>query len=392
VGNAASDPLIPITQYKSKIEGLSMLKLRISVLIVCGVTTSLLAQDQLTANSNPTVSFAYVGSFTAPGRITAFAVQKNGSAQNVSGSPFTGPSQQIVVSSGFVFGTDGTNIAVFTRAPNGALHLTSTINGVAHNDTPQGSGVGSLTLDRTASSLYAGEINFQGADNDAYAEFANLHNGKLEFRANTQINVDFHSRLQFSQNDQFAYGDGCFFISFDLFAFHRTGNGALLSFDPGNTFPPNPNGDFLCPDGMAASAKGFLALSYGPAQSGSKQNILTYRITATGSLEEISKSVIATNLVGANLQFDPTGSFLAAGGQSGIEAFKLNSDGTLSRVGHVVEPSVTFEDIHWDNAGHLYAISNAALYIFTLQSSGLALTGSPHPVSHAGWLAVLPVP
>lgn len=364
----------------------------ISLALISVFTTSLLAQtNEATTSSNPTVAYAYVGATSTPGKISAFAVLANGSVQSVSGSPFTGPSQQIVVSSGFVFGTDTTNIAVFAREANGALHEASVTNGVTHNDTPQGSAVGPLTLDRTANSLYAEEINFQGADNDAYAEFANLHNGHIEFRANSGISAFFTSPLQFSENDQFAYGEGCFFASFDVFAFHRTSTGELVTFDPGNTSPPNPNGDLFCPGGMAASAKGFLALMYGVAQAGAKQNIITYRITSTGGLEENTNSVIATNFLGANLNFDPTGNFLAAGGTNGIELFKLNSNGTLTRVGSVVEPNVTFQDIHWDSAGHLYAISKTALYVFTLHSSGLVLTGSPHPVSNASSLAVLPV-
>jgi 6-phosphogluconolactonase (cycloisomerase 2 family) len=371
-----------------------MRTLRISSVILLALTTSLLAQtNEATTNSNPVVAYIYVGNDAKPGEISAFSAQKNGSLATVSGSPFaTAASQAIVVSSGFLFGTDGTNIVVFKRSTDGALHEASSISGVAHNPTPEGSAVGVLTLDRTAGSLYASEINFQGTDNGGYEEFANLHDGKITFLADSVISSDFGSTLQFSVNDEFTYGSGCFFASWDVFGFHRTSTGELAMFDPGNTVPPNPTNNFLCPGGQATSAKGFMAIMYGPAEAGSKQNIITYHITSTGGLEEIPASVIATNFIGASLQFDPTGTFLAAAGQNGVEIFKLNSEGLLTPLGSMMEPSVAFVGAHWDNAGHLYAISNAALYVFTMGSAGLTQTGSPHPVAHAFWLAVLPQP
>lgn len=370
-----------------------MRTLRLSSVILLALTSGILAQtNEAATTSNPAVAYIYVGSSAKPGHISAFSAQKNGSLEGVSGSPFAGPSQAIVVSSGFLFGTDGTNIAAFDRSSNGALHQVSSVNGVSHNDTANDSAVGLLTLDRSAGSLYASEINFQGTDNDAYAEFANLHNGTIVFRANSDINVNFGGLLQFSESDEFAYGAGCYFADWDVYAFHRTSTGGLAMFDPGNTFPPNPTGDFLCPDSEATSARGFLAIMYGPASAGSKQSIITYRITSTGGLEEVSASVIATNFIGANLQFDPSGNFLAAAGQNGIEIFKMNSEGLLTPLGHAVEPGVTFLGAHWDSAGHLYAISNAALYVFTLGSTGLTPVGSPHPISNAAWLAVLPQP
>ncbi len=344
-------------------------------------------------NPNPTVAFAYVGSTTSPGKISAFSIQQNGFVHTVSGSPFSGPSQQLALSSGFLWGTDGTHIATFTRRSNGSLFESSVINGTAHNDTPQGSGVGAMTLDRSGSSLYASETNFQGADNDAYAEFGiPPATGRLEFRVNSPINVDYNSLLSFSENNEFAYGHGCFFANWDLFAFHRQSGGTLTAFDPGNTFPPNPSGDLLCPSGMGASARGFLAVTYSVANAGSKHNVITYRITSTGGLQEITNSVVPTNFTGISAAwFDPTGNFLAIAGQNGIETFRLNSNGTLTRFGNVVEPGVNFRDLRWDKAGHVYAISNTALYVFTLHSTGLALTGAPHAIANAGWLAVLPL-
>lgn len=368
---------------------------RIALVVLIAFTTALWAQtDAATINPNATVAFVYVGQNTTPTVISAFSVLGSGLVLPLPDNQTTVPIQNIVVSSGFLWATGGNLIATFTRKADGNLFETSTINAIAHNDTPQESAVGQLTLDRSGSSLYAGEINFQGTDNDAYAVFAvkSIHNeGILEWVSNSPISADFNSLLHFSANDQFAYGHGCFFADWDIFAFHRLSNGALKFFDPGNTFPPNPNNDLLCPSAMGASARNILAVGYGPAQDGSRKNIITYRITSTGGLEEIKNSALRTNLTRIGLRFDPSGNFLTAWGDKGISTFRLNSNGTLTQLGPVVEPTVAFTDAHWDAAGHLYAISNSALYVFTLHSGGLTLTGAPQPLPNAVSLAVLPV-
>lgn len=364
----------------------------LALILVC--TTSLWAQtNEPAVNRNATVAFVYVGQNTTPTRISVFSVLGNGLVEPIPGNQTAVPVQDIVVSSGFLWATNGTIIATLTRKADGNLFETATISGIAHNDTPQESEVGGLTLDRSGSSLYAGEINFQGTDNAAYAVFGVKsvnHEGIVDFVANGPISSDFNSLLSFSANNQFAYGHGCFFADWDIFAFHRLSTGALQLFDPGNTFPPNPNNDLLCPSAMGASAKNILAIGYGPAEDGSKQSLLTYRITSTGGLEEIADSILQTNFTGMGLRFDPSGDFMAAWGNKGVAAFRLNANGTLSQLGPVVEPGIIFIDAHWDGFGHLYAISNSALYVFTLHNGGLTLTGTPTALPQAVSLAVLP--
>ena len=357
------------------------------------LTINLLAQsDEAAVTTNPTVAYVYVGTdfHTNPGKIFEFSARKDGSLATINGSPVTGPAQQLVISSGFVRGSDLVNITTYTRESNGALHATATINGLAGGN-PMNSGVGAITLDRSASTLYVGEINFGGPDNAAYAEFATSHGEALKLITTTPLHVDFDGPLFFSPDNQFAYGRGCFFVDWDIFAFHRLADGTLKAFDPGNTIPPNPSNDLLCPSNLATSAKGFLAVAYGVASAGAKQKIAIEKISSTGGLEVITGSVVSTNFTGMTMHFDPTGNFLAVAGNAGIEAFRLNANGTLTKIGSVVEPGASFADVYWDDAGHAFAISNSALYVFTLHSTGLTLTGTPRPVAHAGNLAVISV-
>ncbi len=187
--------------------------------------------------STAPVAYVYVGNGPVGNatseKITAFSVLSNGTAKRVAGTPVTGPSLGLQVSSGHVYATDGTNVATYLRTPTtGAFHVSSVINGVAHNDTPNGSGVGTLTLDRTAQSLYLGEIDFQGADNNAYAEYAAVSGGKLKFLMNSNINVNYGGSLVFSHNNLHAYESGCFFLGFQINGFIRASNGTLINFNP----------------------------------------------------------------------------------------------------------------------------------------------------------------
>jgi hypothetical protein len=341
------------------------------------------------------VAYAYVGGGTygnsTAEKITAFRVRANGSTVAVPGSPVTGPAFSLAVSSGFLFGTDGTHIATYTRnTSNGAIRITSLINGVAHNDTPQGSGVGAMTLDRTGRNLYAGEINFQGADNDAYAIFRVGAGGRLGFVANTGINVNYGGPLSFSQNNRYAYGTGCYFLGWDLFGLARASNGTLTSFDPKGAFPPNPGNNFLCPFANAASAQGYLALNY-VAEDATPQtsHLVTYHINANGTLSIVNGSSFTTSAF-SRVWFDPTGTYLAAAGP-GVSLFKL-INGKLFAWAPRVAPNVSFSDVKWDSRGHVYALSANGLYIWTLSGHKLIpAPGSPHAVAPKSiTLAVLP--
>ncbi len=344
--------------------------------------------------SPSTVAYVYVGGTNSnnPNLITGFNVTPDGVAHALPGSPYTGPAGFVVTNGAYVFATDGTNIQSYTRNPDGTLVRGPSISGVAHNDSPVGSGVGALTLDRTGQDLYAGEINFQGADNDAVASFAVGSGGNLNFIANSAISVNSGGQLTFSQDNRYAYGQGCYFINWDLFAMARQSNGSL-QFVPSNAAIPstgNPN-DMVCPQASSASAKNYLALEAGIVGNGATTPFLvTYTINSDGTLTLIPNSNVQTT-IGGQLAFDPSGNFLAVAGQGGIQVFQLGSNGVLVPIGTPQQPSITFNAVKWDTTGHLYAVADSGLYIFSSNAGMLtASAGSPYPVSLQGSLTVLP--
>jgi hypothetical protein len=364
---------------------LSLLLASASGLLVLLAFKSVLSAQ---TTSNPVVAYAYVGENTTPGKISAFAVHLNGTISRVSGSPFRGPAHNLVGTSGYVFGTDGLNIATYRRLAGGGLLMSSSVNGVAHNDTPNGSAVGSMTLDRTGSSLYASEINFQGADNDAYAEFSVASGGILVFGSNTSIDVNDLSSLQFSQDDKFAFGQGCYFATWAIPAFDRDASGQLTPFDPGNTFPPDSATATPCPDAVAASSKGYLAIAWGNVGPLARHSIEVLRITPSGALQHVSN--LRTNFTGiVGIRFDPTGKYLAVAGTTGIETFRLNTNGTLTLLSTPILRSTRLFGVQWDSVGHVYAISSGALYVFRTHNGVLALVGQPVAVTKPQSLAVL---
>ena len=345
-------------------------------------------------------AFAYVGSQpltpNSTGQITGFVVASGGSAAPIPNSPLTGANSSLVSSSKYLVGTDGTNLVSYSISSNGTLSPASTINGVAHNDTPNGSTVGALSLDRSGSSVYAGEVNFQGTDNDAFAMFNIGSNGTLNFLANTAVNVNYHGFLSFTSDNHFSYGQGCYFLGWDVYAFARNKDGTLSPVATNSNSPPTNDNIFRCPFASSASSTGYLALLMSTEGAGvSTSSIALYKINADGSLTFVPGSIVDAAHA-SNIEFDPTGTYLAAVTSAGltpagVQIYQLSS-AKLSPIGTVQNPETSFEIVKWDNSGHLYALSNEsnALFIYSVNQGVLApAPASPHMVSSPGSLAIV---
>ena len=333
------------------------------------------------------------GSSTVSGPITGFNVAADGSTTPAQGSPFTGANGSLATNGTFLLATDGTNIVSFAIGSNGSLTPVSTIDGTAHNDTPTGSGIGALSLDRSGSTLYAGEINFQGADNNAFAFFNLSPSGTLSFLANSVINVNFAGRLTFKQDNKRAYGQGCFFLGWDLFGLTRNPDGTLTPFDDKAPSPPIQNGQFFCPGPSTASpASNFLAGVIVPeGQTGVNDSLSVYIINSDGTLTLVPSSVMTTPFMFiTDIEFDPSGNFVAAATSAGVQIYRLTS-GTLTAVGSPQNANTSFDLVQWDSFGHLYAISSSGqrFFIYTSTQGILsAAPGSPYSVPTPAGLAV----
>jgi WD40 repeat protein len=88
----------------------------------------------------------------------------------------------------------------------------------------------------------------------------------------------------------------------------------------------------------------------------------------------------------------PSGKYLAVGGTSGLQIFHFNGANPITRFTGLLTKN-QIDQVFWDNANHLYAISRNAgkLYVYTVTSSGaVQAPGSPHAISNIVNLIVLP--
>jgi hypothetical protein len=337
--------------------------------------------------SSPTVAYVYLGGRTSnPHFINAFSLSANGTAHLVPGSPFTAaaltdgsPQTFIAASSNFVYASDTENIATFRRSSNGALTFVSSVDAAPNAD------IDTLTLDRTASTVYA------GGDREYYGIFAKGGQGQLSFVTKLS-GLQSDGELQFDHNNKFAYTTYHSFAnlpslsgnqSCSFEAFSRASDGSLNPFDPQLARPAGVAESDFCTSSAASSALGYLAVAYrtfDPARSVGTgvHRIAVYKILSSGELKLVSNIVTSFDgLVPVSMQFDPSGTFLAVAGFKGIQIYKLSSAGTLAKSGSPLYKNTFFYEVHWDHSNHVVTISFAAVYFFGLKNGKLAQTNAP---------------
>ena len=360
------------------------IRILITFLLIC-VSTSF-AQT----TSSQTLAFVYLGGRTnTPHTINAFSLQANGSAHLVTGSPFSaaalnGFSVQtlLAVSTNFVYASDTQNIATFRRSSNGALTFASSVL-----VTPNVATIDTLTLDRTASNLYAGAGRF---GDGKYFVFDKGTQGQLT-PASELSRVQSDGELQFNHSNKFAYTTYHPFINLpeitgqrcSFEAYSRATDGTLNPFDPALSPPSGvPQSDF-CPASVASSALGYVAVAYRTLDVNQGigtgvHSIAVYWILTSGELQLASNFVTTLDAaLPITLQFDPSGTFLAAAGAQGIQLYKLSSTGKLTKSGSPLYTHTHFREVRWDHSGHVITISFATVYFFGLKNGQLVQTNPP---------------
>lgn len=345
--------------------------------------------------TSPTVAFVYLGGRdNAPHTITAFSLQANGSAHPVHGSPFSAaalsgssPQTLLAATANFVLASDTENIATFRRSSSGALTFVSSVNAA-----PDVATLDALTLDRTATNLYAGGGRF---GDGKYSVFNKGTRGQLSL-ASELSGRQSDSELQFEHNNKFAYTTDQAFLNLSEItgqhcsfeAYSRTSDGSLNPFDPGLTRPSGVAESDFCPASVASSARGYLALAYRTVQNSQGSgvhSIAVYKILASGDLQLVSNLVTTLDAVlPITLKFDPSGSFLAAVGTQGIQLYHLSATGRLTKSGSPLYTHTHFRDVRWDHSNHVVTISFNAVYFFGLKSGKLVQTNPPIYISFAG--------
>jgi 6-phosphogluconolactonase (cycloisomerase 2 family) len=359
------------------------IRILVTLLLIC-VSTSF-AQT----TSSPTVSYVYLGRRdNSPHTIHAFSLQANGLAHVVPGSPFSATALNafdgqtlLAVSTNFVYASDTQNIATFRRSANGALTFASSVIADESN-------IDTLTLDRTASNLYAGSGGPR-LGGGKYSVFDKGTQGQLT-AASQLSGVQSDGELQFNTSDKFAYTTDHAFLNLpeitgqhcSFEAYSRAADGTLSAFDPQLSPPVGVAQSDFCPASVASSALGYVAIAYRTLldffHGTGVHTIAVYRILTSGELQFVSKLVTTTDaFVPVTLKFDPSGTFLAAAGRQGIQLYKLSSAGQLTKSGSPLYTHTQFRDVRWDHSNHVVTISFAAVYFFGLKNGQLVQTSQP---------------
>ena len=359
------------------------------------------------AVSTAPVAFVYVSSTPSGANnvVNAFTAAANGKLTAVPGSPFHDNVTSMVVNGQYLFGSNqaGIFVAAFAIQPNGSLKWT------VSTDVDRASGCPApapLILDHTGVNVYRAASAGSLCDHTVYQSFSiQKPTGRLTFLGNGTSTFLFNTPLSFIGNNAFAYGSDC--VNFqgnftDTFTIlHRQSNGLLLNVNASAPTPAtmNPN-DFYCRSITAADPTNHLAVSMqaiDPSTSspvGSPQ-LATYTADGSGNLTTTSTF---SNMPSTAVQYvlgtamSPSGKLLAVSGTGGLQIFHFNGASPITPdTGLLTSNQV--DQMFWDNANHLYAISSTAnkLYVFTVTStSATQATGSPYTISHPKNIIVQP--
>jgi hypothetical protein len=381
-------------------------KVRIFLFALLGACAStVLASAQ--AASSPTeisdsnqasspVAYVYVSTVTGnlTNQINGYAAAPNGALTPIAGSPFPFDVNYMAVTSKWLFGVANLDedLYSFSIGSNGALTLKDTLTVVTNGD-----GLISDYLDHTGSTLYA---DLYSTNNDYMSYSVDQSTGQLTQVGDLAGGPANFTPVSFIGSDEFAYSSSCYHFGPVIVGVQRNTDGTLSylsNFNP--PYPAEKSGGFYCPLLGAADTTNHVAIAMEPLTSNwdadGPWQLASYTADASGNLTTTSTFAnMPQVLVGSVSDYwmSPNGRLLAVGGTSGLQIFHFNGANPITRFTKLLTTSPVTQ-VLWDNANHLYAISNSAgkLWVFTVTSTGVSQApGSPYSVTSPGNFIVLP--
>jgi hypothetical protein len=384
-------------------------KLNYFLAIVCAAcTTGFLAPAIPTAAQTTPSAFVYIASnySGSNNRVVGFRVAPNGQMTRISGTPWSFNLNWMAVNGKFLFGSDNAssndyrNIYRFQIESTGALKSLGATDIQTHgssNDTCNQGGF--MTLDHTGHSLYQFVFDYECNTLEAYQAWAvNTTTGALSYLGSTTGDEYLLAPMTIAADNVWAYDLDCNFAISDMTAYKRLSNGALQNVNEKYNFPtPPPTNSYWteCFAYPTADTTNHFALDvYYPDSR--NDHIATYAInTTTGDIATSStyNNTPATKVTHVRwMSMAPSGKVLAVAGDSGLQLFNFNPSGQVTaRTGLLTTAPIDM--VRWDNANHIYAISNAdsRVFVFNFTSSGVKeAPGSPYSVAHPVTVTVQP--
>jgi len=347
--------------------------------------------------------FVYVSSSPSSGQyqINAFSAGANGELNPVTGSPFPDRAQYLTTGSQYLFGSDGVYVDSFSLSPEGVPTLVSSINAQQFNDDNCGGPVG-LFVDRSGTNLYDADFDGNICANSTYQSFeVDSQSGQLRYLGMSEPSVLFAIPLSFTGSNAYAYGATCYHWDASIFGFERNNDGTLTRLAINPQTPEPKNGNFYCPYLASADNQNHLGISVQAYDSDTWQpvgppQLATYAADDQGNLSTASTYDNMPNVAVGHIQdlrMSPSGQLLAVGGTAGLQVFRFHGSDPISSF----TPPLTrdpVDQVAWDQANHLYAISQSGgkLFVFTAIPASLTLfeaPGSPYAIANPENVAVL---
>lgn len=361
----------------------------VSSLVVLAIS----AASALLPAQNTSQAYVYVVSSSTNGnQLYGYSALANGALVTISGSPFPDNVGYVAANSRWLFavGSDLNSINSYSIASNGSLTLAKT-----YTISNMGGGLINLFLDHTGQSLYG---DYYTVNNEYLQYSINQSTGQLTYLTGLGGGPEIGSVLSFIGDNRYAYSSSCYIFNPDVYGVQRNVQGELSLLNINPSMPTPPPGDFYCPVGAAADSTNHLAIAVQPNGSNGPAGpyqLATYTATSTGNLTTNSTyQNMPSTQVGTVIDYwmSPNGAYLAVGGTAGLQVFRFNGGNPITTLTGLLTPNEV-DQVFWDNANHLYAISQPTgkLYVFTVTASGATQApGSPHSIRTPVSMVVLP--
>jgi hypothetical protein len=389
---------------------------RYAALMLCALSLATVAA----AGSSP-VAYVYVS--TSKG-INLYDVASTGKLTLVSGAPFK-TTGLMIGSNGKYFITLGTDyLHSYLIGSNGAIkQQESQINTQLYTGADCGTTAGAV-LDHTGQYVYV-QLGgaFPGGEGvcDSFQTFKiSGTSGSLTFTGGTLFDdgrfADPGTVPAITGSDTYAYnqtgvGDSC---QQSINAFSRESSGTLNNVTFTETDPATLAGPvYFIPNGSIAAdptihfAVAVIPQTPGPCGTTYSAQLASYTVNSHGDITSTNTgaNMPTPDMFPGILNMSPSGKLLAVGGDSdnagvngtpygsaGLEVFHFNGAASITPYSAVLTKA-PIDEIHWDNANHLYALSNSTgkLYVFTVTPTSITpASGSPYTIASPNGLFVVP--
>lgn len=353
------------------------------------------------------VAHVYVASTPAnsgSNQIDGFAAGLDGRLTPILNSPYSFDDTVLSVSGMKLFAVNRTTPAIdsYSIGLNGALTYLTSTDYAQYNPADCGS-AGWLFPDRTGADLYA--MEFEGdCANNTYQSFATEKaTGGLKYLGNANGGAGsffgIYLPASFLGNNLYAYeatNNSCLY--YEVWGFKRSSNGLLTSANSTTTLPAPPDGyRIYIPAQLATDPTNHVAMALWaanpPGCSTLTPQIGAFTADADGNLTTTNSSanMPSTSVTGVNdMKISPLGNLLAVGGTGGLQIFHFNGAQPVTEFTGLLTTD-TINQMFWDNANHLYAISQAASKLYVFSVTGAAYheaPGSPYTINQPLSLAV----